>query len=426
MSENNISRRQFLEVAGGALALYTTSPLWLRLGAAGAEPAPAGGRKLLLLLMEGGNDGLNTVVPYGHPAYFEKRKTLAYKADKVLKLSDSTEVGLAPELPKLAKLYEARKVGIVQGVGYDEPNLSHFQSMDIWQTGRPKHDVATGWLGRYLDRSPGGSSVVRAVAIGNRLPTVLSGAEQSGVAVPSLNGFTFFDGGDTDPASEPHRLHEAFLAFADASLTDEPPRALLASQRATVQAVRAIQKLGDPKAGEGHQPPPKRTNAPETLADKVSMAVKLLGSDLGVEIAMVSLGGFDNHAAENTQHPKLLTQVDDAIDRFTTDVAATGKPGDYLLMTFSEFGRRVEEDGSTGTDHGTAAPLFVVGDAVAGGLYGSQPSLTALDKNKNLIRTVDFREVYSTVLDGWLRQVPAREVLGTKPADGLHPVEFLR
>ena len=179
--------------------------------------------------------------------------------------------------------------------------------------------------------------------------------------------------------------------------------------------MRAINKLGDPSA-----PPPA------TLADQVSMAVTLLASDLGVEIAFVSLGGFDNHAAENTQHPKLLTQVDDAIDRFMTDVGATGKPGDYLLMTFSEFGRRVEEDGSTGTDHGAAAPLFVVGDAVAGGLYGEQPSLSVLDANKNLIRTVDFREVYSTVLDGWLQRVSAREILGTKPTDGLHPVEFLR
>jgi uncharacterized protein (DUF1501 family) len=417
MSENEtiISRRQFLEVAGGALALYTTSPLWLRLGAAGAEPGPAAGRKLLLLLMEGGNDGLNTVVPYGQSAYFEKRRTIAYKPEQIIKLSDSDQVGLAPELAKLARLYEARKVGIVQGVGYDEPNLSHFESMDIWQTGRPKHDVATGWLGRYLDRSPTGTSVVRAVAIGNRLPVALTGAEQSGVSVPSLNGFTFFDGSDAEPASEPYRLHEAFLQFADGTITDPVARALLSSERATVNAVRAIQKLADPKA-----------KPPETLADKVSMAVKLLSSDLGVEIAMVSLGGFDNHAAENTQHPKLLTQVDDAIDRFVTDTAATGKAGDYLLMTFSEFGRRVEEDGSTGTDHGTAAPLFVVGDGVAGGLYGEQPSLTNLDKNKNLIRTVDFREVYSTVLDGWLRQVPAREVLGTRAADGLHPVEFLR
>jgi uncharacterized protein (DUF1501 family) len=408
-----ISRRQFLEVAGGALAVYTTSPLWLRLGAAGAEPAPAEGRKLLLLLLEGGNDGLNTVVPYGHSTYFEKRRTLAYTPEEIIKLSDSNQIGLAPTLPKLAKHYETRKVGIVQGVGYDDPNLSHFKSMDIWQTGRPKHDVATGWLGRYLDRSQT-TSVVRAVAIDNRLPTVLAGAEQSGVAVPSFNGFTFFDGSDADPASEPYRLHEAFLQFADAQLADEPARALLASERATVEAVRAIQKLGDPKA-----------KPPATLAEKVSMAMKLLSSDLGVEVAMVSLGGFDNHAAEEGNHPKLLTEVDNAIDQFMTDAAATGKAGDYLLMTFSEFGRRVEEN-SSGTDHGTAAPLFVVGEGVAGGLYGEQPSLTNLDGNKNLIRTVDFREVYATVLDGWLQKVPAAEVLGTKPSDGLHPVGFLR
>ncbi len=414
MSENVLSRRQFLEVTGGALALATTSPLWLRLGMAGAEPAPATGRKLLLLLLEGGNDGLNTVVPYGIGAYFEKRKSIAYKPEEIIKLSDSNLVGLAPQLPKLAKLYEARKVGIVQGVGYDDPNLSHFESMDIWQTGRPKNDLATGWLGRYLDRSPAGPSVVRAVAIGNQLPTALAGGEQSGVAVPSFGGFTFFDGSDRDPASEPYRLHEAFLQFGDAALTDPPAQALLASQQATVKAVRAIQKLADPQA----QPP-------ATLADKVSMATKLLASDLGVEIAMVSIGGFDNHAAQKPNHPKLLTQVDDAIDRFVTDAAATGRPGDYLLMTFSEFGRRVEEN-SSGTDHGTAAPLFVVGDAVAGGLYGEQPSLTDLDDNKNLIRTVDFREVYGTILDGWFRKVPSAGVLGTKPADALQPVGFLR
>ncbi len=409
-----ISRRRFLEATGGALALYTTSPLWLRLGAAGAEAAPTSGRKLLVVLLEGGNDGINTLVPYGQSAYFEKRKTLAYKPEEIIKLSDSTLVGLAPTLPKLAKLYEARKVGIVQGVGYDKPNLSHFESMDIWQTGSPKHNISTGWLGRYLDRSPGGSSVVRAVAVGNRLPTALVGAEQSGVAVPSFNGFTFFDGGDTDGASEPHRLHDAFLHFGDATLADATAQAMLASERATVNAVRAIQKLGDPKA-----------KPPATLADQVAMAVKLLGSDLGIEIAMVSLGGFDNHASEKTM---LLTELDAAVDKFATDVAATGKAGDYLLMTFSEFGRRVEEDGSAGTDHGTAAPLFVVGDAAAGGLYGEQPSLDTakLDGNKNLVRSVDFREVYSTVLDGWLRRVPAAEILGTKPADGLHPVGFLR
>jgi len=160
----------------------------------------------------------------------------------------------------------------------------------------------------------------------------------------------------------------------------------------------------------------------------MAMAVTLLASDLGVEIAFVSLGSFDDHAAERNNHPVLLKEVDDAIARFHADVTARGNPGDYLLMTFSEFGRRVQEDGSAGTDHGTAAPMFVVGDAVAGGLYGEHPGLDApaLDEDENLVRTVEFREVYATVLDGWLRRVPSADVLGTKPADGLHPVNFLR
>ena len=423
--ESTLSRRRFLQLTGGALAVYGTSPMWLRLGPAWAEPGPAPGargvpgetaRKLVVLLLAGGNDGLNTLVPYGSPAYYEARPTLAFKAEEVLKLPDSTFVGLNPNLPNLAKLYGERKVAIVQGVGYDHPDLSHFGSMDIWQSGSPTHAASTGWLGRYLDHSET-NAIVRAVAIGNSLPTALQGAEQSGVAVPSFAGFRFYDGGDGDAKSDPYRLHETFLRCGAAPAEGEAARAFLASTGKTVTAVRAINKLGDPQA-----PPPA------TLADQMGMAVTLLSSDLGVEIAFLTLGSFDDHAAEKNNHPKLIKAVDDAIARFHQDTTAKGNPGDYLLMTFSEFGRRVHEDGSAGTDHGTAAPLFVVGDGVAGGLYGEHPKLepAALDDNKNLKRTVDFREVYATILDGWLRRAPAAEVLAIKGADGLHPVNFLR
>ena len=191
---------------------------------------------------------------------------------------------------------------------------------------------------------------------------------------------------------------------------------MLRSEQDTVQAVRAIQKLGDPKA-----------KPPANLADQVAMAMTLLGSDLGIEIAFVTLGGFDNHAAENTQHPKLLTQLDDAIDRFTTDVAAKGRPGrlpaDDVL--------RVRPAGRGGRQLGHRPRHRR--PAVRGRRRRGRRALRrapepepTLDKNKNLIRTVDFREVYSTVLDGWLGRVPASEILGTKPADGLHPVGFLR
>ena len=412
-----LSRRRFLQLAGGSLVAYSTTPMWLRLGPAWAEPAPASGRKLVVVLLDGGNDGLNTLIPYGSSAYYAARPTLAYKPEEVLKLADSSFVGLHPSLPTLARLYGERKVAVIQGVGYDQPDLSHFASMDIWQTGSPTHAHSNGWLGRYLDRSPEAGGVVRAVAIGNRLPTALQGAEESGVAVPSFAGFTFYDGSDGDPASEPYRLHETFLRCSQATLEGAPAQAYLSSAGKTVTAVRAINRLGDPSA-----PPPA------TLADQMAMAVTLLASDLGVEIAFVSLGSFDDHAAERNNHPKLLKEVDDAIARFQQEISARGNPGDYLLMTFSEFGRRVHEDGSAGTDHGTAAPMFVVGDGVAGGLYGEHPGLdaSALDEDKNLVRTVEFREVYATVLDGWLRRVPSADVLGTKPGDGLHPVGFLR
>ena len=414
----NLSRRRFLQLTGGALAAYGTTPMWLRLGPAWAEPAPAAGRKLLVLLLNGGNDGLNTLIPYGSGEYYARRPTIAYQPGEVLKLSDSTFVGLHPSLPTVARLYEERKVAIVQGVGYDDPDLSHFGSMDIWQTGSPSHATSSGWLGRYLDRAPArGAGVVRAVAIGNSLPTALAGEAESGVAVPSFGGFTFYDGGDADPTSEPYRLHESFLRCGHADLDGAPAQALLASQRKTVAAVRAINQLGDPAA-----PPPA------TPADKVAMAVTLLASDLGVEIAFVSLGSFDDHAATENNHPKLLAQVDEAVARFGTETAARGNPGDYLFMTFSEFGRRVEEDGSAGTDHGTAAPMLVIGDGVAGGLYGEHPRLDAagLDDNENMVRTVEFREVYGTVLDGWFGGPPAAEVLGYSSSAGLHPVPFLR
>lgn len=410
-----LSRRTFLLMTGSALAASSTVPVWMRVNRAGAEGEPARGRKLVVLYLAGGNDGLNTLVPYGHGAYYDARPTIAYRAEDVIRLSDSGEVGLHPSLVALGALYEERKVAIVQGVGYERPDLSHFGSLDVWECGSPTHAASTGWLGRYLDRSNRGG-VVPAVAIGNSLPQSLVGAEQSGVAVPSFGGFTFADGSDSDTDSEPYRLHEAFRRGSDAPFEGVPARALLGSQRRAVTAVRAINRLGDPAA-----PPPA------TLADQMSMAVTILGSDLGCEIAYLSIGSFDDHASTATNHPKLLTRVDQAIARFTEEIARTATPDDYLLMTFSEFGRRVAEDGSAGTDHGTAAPMFVVGAGVAGGLYGVHPSLTPteLDANRNMVPTVDFREVYATLLDGWLG-AGAAEVLGTAPADGLRPVPFLR
>jgi uncharacterized protein (DUF1501 family) len=424
-----ITRRRFVQLGSLVAAHGVTSPFWMRLGSAKAfspgVPGAPTGRKLIVLLLNGGNDGFNMVVPYGlagaTAGYYGRRPTIGIKAADVLKLENG--LGLHPSLAKVRDLYTTkRQVAVINGVGYDTPDLSHFSSMDIMQTGSPIDRTSrTGWLGRWMDQTENGATI-RAVAIGNYMPQLLAGTRESGVAVPSFGGFAFSDGADTTPAgpltdSEPYRLHEAFLACADVSSDDVVATALQEAERRTVTAVRAVNSLGDTAA-----PPPA------TLADQISMAMTLLRSRLGVDIAFVHLPGFDTHANEVSGQAGLLASVDEAIGRFATEAAASPSPDDFLLMTFSEFGRRLAENGTTGTDHGTANPMLVVGGGVKGGLYGAYPDLgaSALDPNGNVRRTVEIREVYATILDRWLGGPSSQEILGYTAASGLHPLDFVR
>jgi len=420
----NTTRRRFLQLSGALAGYGILSPVWMRVGALAsvadaAGPPAATTRKVLVLVLDGGNDGLNTVVPYGLGDYYAKRPSIAIPASRVLPLADSHQVGLHPNLARLHALYTQRQVAVVQGVGYDNPDLSHFGSMDVWQSGSPTHQQSSGWLGRYLDLTPDRGSVVRAVSIGSTLPKILVGDAKSGVAIPSFGGFTFYDGLDVKKGSEAYRLHEAFAPSTRATPASGDPvvDALAAADRAAVAAVHAVNSLGDTTAAP-----------PQTASDKVSMAMTLLSSKLGIDVALVSVTGFDEHAAEQAGHDSLLSQLDAAIGRFADEVSRSAHPESYLLVTISEFGRRAEENGSRGTDHGTAAPQFVVGRGVAGGLYGAQPGLrpSQLDANGNLVRTVEYREVYSTILDHWLGGASSADVLGVSSADGLHPVPFLR
>jgi uncharacterized protein (DUF1501 family) len=393
------------------------APAWLDVAAMHASAAgqtPATGRKLLVMLLAGGNDGLNTVVPFGNGDYYSKRPIINIPQAKVLPLPGAPGIGLHPGLAKLQSLYQQGRVAIVQGVGYDRPDLSHFGSMDIWQSGNPTNRQASGWLGRYLDRTPGRGGAFRAVSIGNSLPKLLTGETTAGIAISSLGDFHFADGADT-PGTDAARLHQGYLDCCSGATGDPATDALLSGGRTTVGAVRSIAALARASAPGG-----------ATFADQVATAMTLLTSDLGVEIAMVTLGSFDDHAAENPNHDRLLGLVDAAIARYHDLAVATGSPERFLLMTFSEFGRRVNEDGSGGTDHGTAAPMLLVGDGLAGGLYGAQPSLSALDPNGNMMRAVEMREVFSTVIEGWLGGPSAAQILGYGPGDGIHPVRFLR
>jgi uncharacterized protein (DUF1501 family) len=424
---SEVTRRRFLELTGALAAAGVTTPLWLRAGEAAAlEPGvrQAAGRKLIVMLLGGGNDGLNTVVPYASAAYYARRPTIAHKPTAVLKLKGSNDFGLHPSLKTVHDLYGKGNVAIVQGVGYDHPNLSHFESMDVWHTGSPTLDVTSGWLGRWLDVTPDEGRAIRAIAVGDYLPTTLVGAATAGVAIPSLNGFTFYDGIDTtakgpQTETEAYRLHQAFLTCVEATPADRMALAYTTAGRRAVRAVRAVNAMSDPA----------KAQPPATLADQVSLAVTLLASSLGVEIAFVTVpASFDDHAAQVANHAKTLTIFDDAVARFVEAAAATGKPADYLLLTISEFGRRPEENGSGGTDHGTAAPLFAIGRGVEAGLHGVLPNLDmkSLDENKNLVRTVELREVFATVIEKWLGRADAKDVLRYSGKDGIHPVAFLR
>ncbi len=409
-----LTRRRFLQIGGGIAAGAVTTPIWLRPGGLfdvlDAE-ASFTGNKLLVLLMAGGNDGLNTVVPYSSGAYYSARTVdLAYQPSQVLAIN--SDLGLNPVLPSVKAAYDAGQCAIVLGVGYPNHDLSHFNSMDVWQTGSPSHAYTSGWLGRYLDLTPSGGSVVRAVAIANTLPQALTGESTSGVAMTSFGSFNFSDGPDTQ--AEPKRVHSAHLTSVSGTTTDPLASAWLAADNQAFAAVDQVRALG-----LSSQP------APASLADQVAMGVQLLSSSLGCDVVFVQLGSFDDHAAEKSLHEGMLSQVDAAVARFRSAVAATANPSQYLMMTFSEFGRRVAENGGGGTDHGTAAPHFVVGPAVKGGLYGAQPSLTTLDSDGNMYSQVDFREIYMTVIDTWLGGVSSQQVLGYSASDNLTAIPFV-
>jgi uncharacterized protein (DUF1501 family) len=410
-----LTRRRFLQVGGGFAAGAVVAPMWLRPGGLfdvlDAE-ASATGKKLVVLLMAGGNDGLNTVIPYTDGTYYSKRTTdLTYPASQVLPVS--ADLGLNPKLPTLKSAFDAKQCAVVLGVGYPNHDLSHFGSMDVWQTGSPAHSYGSGWLGRYLDLTPANGSVVRAAAIGwGSLPQALAGDTTSGISLPSFPGYVFWDGTDAQP--EPARVHSAHLTCTGGTSSDPMASAWLNADNQAFQSVNAVRSLGQSNAAW-----------PRTLADQMGMAITMLSSNLGCDIAFLTLGSFDDHASEKAGHEPLLTAVDAAVAKFQSAVAATANPANYLLMTFSEFGRRVNENGNAGTDHGTAAPLFVVGQAVKGGIYGAQPSLTSLDRDGNMVSQVDFRQVYMPIIDTWLGGVSSQQVLGYSASDNLTAIPFI-
>ncbi len=356
-------------------------------------------RILIVLQLSGGNDGINTLIPFGDPAYRTLRPTLGVPTSDVLPLTDA--IGLHPSLGKLRALYELGKVAIVQGVGYPNPNRSHFRSMDIWHSARPDSFERSGWLGRYVAACQcAQDNALPAISVGEQLNTLFWTDTALVPAVASIGAFAFLT--DTkyknDRTFQMQTLQNIYGQAGNWSTNE----ALI--RRGTLEALAGSDELQ--KVASNYQTP---VSYPQNngLANQLKLVGQVIAGNLGTRLFSVSMGGFDTHANQKDTQARLLGQLGDALDAFMQDLANMGKQDDVTIMTFSEFGRRARQNGSAGTDHGTAEPMFVIGNNVRGGLYGTYPSLGALDTNGDLQFSSDFRSVYAGML---------RDVVGADPA----------
>jgi uncharacterized protein (DUF1501 family) len=411
-----LTRRNLL--GGGALlvAAGLTAPSFITrtamaLSSQVATPAVKSKSVLVAVQMSGGNDGLNTLIPFADPGYYQFRSSLAIPTGDILTLTDS--VGLHPNLAGLKSLYDQGLVAVVQGVGYPNPNRSHFRSMDIWHTARPDIIERTGWLGRYLDACQcGQNQPLPAVSAGDQLNSMFYAEHTLVPAVASIGGFSLqTESGDRNSRQTQIQTLRNIYQQAGNWPTHE---AMM--RKTALQAMDGADQLAQ-AARAYHSPVEYPAN--NTLAAQLQMVAQIIAGDLGTRVFSVQLSGFDTHAAQFNQQANLLKQLGDALNAFEQDLAAMGKQDDVVVMTFSEFGRRVAQNGSNGTDHGTAEPMFVIGSSVAPGFYSTYPSLEDLDDNGDLKFTTDFRNVFAAVLRDHLGLDPAPVLAGSYDAVNL-------
>lgn len=426
------TRREFLRSTVLGSALSWTVPTFLantfsslHADAADSATQVATGKDstiLVVLQMAGGNDGLNTVVPFADDFYHKARPRIGISARDVLRLNDL--VGLHPRLTGLKELYDTAQLGVVQGVGYPNPNRSHFRSTEIWQTASDANRFeATGWLGRYFDNACTGCDPTVAVAISGQMPQAFSAKNPKGICFNNPQNYRFLKSdtpgpGEKDMSEESYRkLNEAdemhtenaggtVAMLGGATMHHGSPldfieRTALDAQVSSDQ-IQAIAAKGENKASyPGSQ-----------LANSLKLVAKLIGGGMPTRIYYVSQGGYDTHTGQTGAHERLLGDLGDSLKAFVTDLKAQGNFERVLVMTFSEFGRRVTENANGGTDHGAAAPMFIIGNKVKTGLLGKYPSLAPSDLNRGDLKySVDFRCVYAGVLENWL-QTRSVAVLG--------------
>jgi uncharacterized protein (DUF1501 family) len=402
---DTISRRKFLTLTSG-VALGAAVPLLSLQDIAQAaieRPLPANTPILVAITLYGGNDGLNTLIPYSDSLYFSSRPDISYPAEKLLKLDSF--LALNPSMGGIKSLWDEKKVAIIRGVGYPKPDRSHFSSMAKWQTGNPLSHVSTGWLGRWIDTQP--TDPMLAISLGSVLPPLLAGAKKSGSALP-LGGLIIPSGQlamDCSQLSAPSSSDSKLMALAASTMKN------LFNISDSITPILKKNVPGSPV----ELPTINGGNAggDTNLSQQLDIVAKLIDAGAPTRVWSVSLGGFDTHANEANAQAALLGVVSDSISRFVTQLKSTTRSRDVVILVYSEFGRRVVGNASQGTDHGSSGPVFVIGDKIKGGFYGDQPSLSKLIDG-DLAVTTDFRSIYATILEKVLKSPPERILNGWK------------
>ena len=401
---DTISRRKFLQLTGAATVGASAAMLSISdiAAAAIARPLPLGTPIVVMVTLYGGNDGLNTVVPYTDSLYYSMRPDISYAAEKVLPLSDG--LGLNPTMSELKTLWDQKKLAIIRGVGYPYPDHSHFSSMAIWQSGSPTSHVSTGWLGRWLDTQS--ADPMLAISLGSVPPPLFAGAKRSGSALP-LGGLVVPSG----------RLGMRCQTLSKTSPSDSALMATAATSMGSLfnlsDNITSVLKSPAPVAADLPVINGGNAGGDSNLQQQLDLVAKLIVAGAPTRAWSVSLGGFDTHANEANAQSALLGSVSYSISRFLSQLRGSGRASDVTVVIYSEFGRRVKANASQGTDHGTSGPVFVIGDRINGGMYGDQPSLSKL-VDGDLAVTTDFRDIYASVLERDLKADPAQILGGWK------------
>jgi uncharacterized protein (DUF1501 family) len=422
------TRREFLSTGIKGLGLVAASayvPAFVTRTARAVTPE-TDSTILVVLQLSGGNDGLNTVVPFGNDLYYKNRPVIGISKDSTLKIND--QIGLHPSLAPLKAEFDAGHMAIIQNTGYPNPNRSHFRSMEIWHTASDADapSLANGWLGRYFDAQCSGADPHKAidnadigVSFGKVMPQAFRNSANVGLAIDNPSTFQWNASGETlalAKAQEEIFSHLNQPGGIDASpmssmatlgaISDTEPATLDFLRHTAMNAMLAGDRVRAILGRDKSKIPYPQTD----LANQLGMIAKLIGGDFPTRVYYAYQGGFDTHANQPGTHARVLGDVAQAVSAFRNDLRDQKNSDRVLVLAFSEFGRRVAENGSAGTDHGAAAPVFLFGEGIKAGIHGRAPDLANL-VDGDIVHETDFRQVYATVLERWLG-APSAPLLG--------------